>query len=587
MPGPRLPIALLCAAVLLSVSAGWANAPAARAADPTSSAGALEEPPPLEREEISNVPDAPTHITVVPGDGSLQVAWTDPQVDGGNRALAYDVVATPQTAGLAAPAVVTTAGDTFGVLIPSLINGLTYDVAVTAENEAGSSSPAVAVATPRTVPNAPAVRSVTAGDGSARVSWTPPSDNGGAPVSSYLISSEPSGAAVTVDSAATTVRVSSLKNGVATTFTVTASNAAGNGPPSNASAPVTPRGVARIVVRGQPARRVVYGTPSRVRATLVAKTGEGVPRQRMELLAKVRPSTRWRRVATGFTGTRGRVTFRTTLPASAKLRLKHPAGVVAAPDEAVRSVVVAKRVIVTKGQTRTRLGRPVIARGRIAPAQRAGSRVRLERRVSGSWKSVATGRMVTRERYRIRWNPPRVGRYVLRVVKSGDRRHAAGRSRRWHHRVAPETAADIAKDILRNDRITLATVHVSGGGYYGSAHDNIVDVANGRRARHSCHAGAPCGSTGIDIRLLHAVRDMGTRGKMTVSEIAGGVHAGRSAHYSGRGVDITWVDSHHVGWGANYEMVLKRCRAYRATEIFWPTNDPYGGHHNHVHCAWE
>ena len=83
------------------------------------------------------------------------------------------------------------------------------------------------------------------------------------------------------------------------------------------------------------------------------------------------------------------------------------------------------------------------------------------------------------------------------------------------------------------------------------------------------------------------MRDMGTRGKVTISEIAGGVHAGNSAHYSGRGLDINWVNGRHVGSGANHEMVVKRCRAYRAARIFSPTNDPHGGHHNHVHCEWE
>jgi hypothetical protein len=153
--------------------------------------------------------------------------------------------------------------------------------------------------------------------------------------------------------------------------------------------------------------------------------------------------------------------------------------------------------------------------------------------------------------------------------------------------VDPETAADIARDILHNKRIELARVHLSGGSYLGSAHQNVVDVANGRRARHSCHGGAPCGSSKIDLRVLSAIRDMGARRSLTVSELVGGVHSGGSAHYTGRAVDITWVNKRHVGSGGSYGMVVDLCRANGATRVFTPSNDPYGGHHNHVHCDWK
>lgn len=578
-------VAVLVAGIMLIMSAGWTVAPAAQAAGSMSSADeVVEEPTGTGTEAV--VPNSPTDVTVVSGDRSLQIGWSDPEADGGNRVLEYEIVASPNDPEIPTPPIVTVAGDTFAAVLSSLVNGATYDVTVTAKIEAGSSLPALATGTPRTVPRAPAVRSVTVGDRYAVVSWTPSSNDGGAPISAYVLRAEPSGTTLKVDGAATRGRVTSLKNGVPTRLTVTPVNAAGKGAPSGASAVVTPRGVARLVVTRQPARRVLYGTPSRVRAALVTKGAVGVPGQKVKLLAKVRPSTRWRRVASGTTGTRGRVTLRTRLPASAALRLRHPARIVAAPDARVRSVAVAKRVTVTAGRTQTRLGMPVVVRGRVAPAQRVGSRVRLQRRVSGSWRRVASGHMVTKGRYVIRWDPRRHGSYVLRVVKARDARREAGTSAPWRHRVNRETAVDVARDILRNKMITLEKVHVSGGGYFGSAHQNIVDVANGGRARHSCHGGAPCGSTWIDLRVLKTVRAMGDRGSLTVSEFVGGVHSSRSVHYSGRGVDINWVNGRHVGWGTSYGMVVERCRAYGASEIWSPSNDPYGGHHNHVHCGW-
>jgi hypothetical protein len=33
-------------------------------------------------------------------------------------------------------------------------------------------------------------------------------------------------------------------------------------------------------------------------------------------------------------------------------------------------------------------------------------------------------------------------------------------------------------------------------------------------------------------------------------------------------------------------MVVDVCHKHGASEVFSPSRDPYGGHHNHVHCAW-
>ena len=356
-------------------------------------------------------------------------------------------------------------------------------------------------------------------------------------------------------------------------------------PPAHAASPSTPA-VARFVVASQPAPRVVYGTQSKVVAALITGVGVGVPAQEVRLMAKVRPSTKWRGVASGRTDITGRVTLRATLPASAALRLRHPDSLIAAPDVDVRSVVVAKRITVSAGPTRTRLGKQVVIRGGVEPTQPIGSLVVLQQRAGGSWKRITSGRMITKNRYAIRWDPQRARTYVLRVRRRGDPLRAAGTSAAWRHRVDPETAAALARDILRNKRITLEKVHASGGSYLGSPHQNIIDVANGRPARHSCHGGAPCATSKIDLRVLSAVRDMGTRATVTVSEFVGGVHKSGSPHFFGRAVDINWVGGRHIGQGADYDMVVERCRAFGAIQIFTPSNDPDGAHHNHIHCAW-
>lgn len=330
----------------------------------------------------------------------------------------------------------------------------------------------------------------------------------------------------------------------------------------------------------------MYGGKTRVTAALRTVAGAAVAGKQVNLLARVSPSAHWRRVASGTTGARGRVTLPVSVSATSALRLRHPASSVRAGDAAVRRVAVAKRVTVAAAGTRTRMGAAVTVRGRVAPGQRVGSRVRLQRRVSGSWTSIASGRMTTRQRFAIRWEPTRVGGHVLRVARAGGSVRATGYSARWRHRIIAESAADIASDILRNGAITLATVHVGGIRDQATPEQNIVDTAAGRAARRSCHGNAPCGSVAIDLRVLRAIRAMGAKTTITVSEINGGHHAGGSAHYSGRAVDITWVNDRHVYRGTAYGMAVDVCRTHGASQILTPSNDPWGGHSNHVHCGW-
>jgi hypothetical protein len=94
------------------------------------------------------------------------------------------------------------------------------------------------------VPSAPVAPTVTAGAGRATVSWSAPGSDGGAPITSYLVTpvagSTPL-APVTVDAPATSVEVGGLANGTAHTFTVAAVTVAGTGASSPASGPVTPQ----------------------------------------------------------------------------------------------------------------------------------------------------------------------------------------------------------------------------------------------------------------------------------------------------------------------------------------------------------
>ena len=91
------------------------------------------------------------------------------------------------------------------------------------------------------VPSAPLSPVATAGNAQASVAFTAPLTDGGATIAGYTVTSSPGG--FTSTGASSPLVVTGLTNGTAYTFTVVATNAAGNSSASAASAAVTPRTV--------------------------------------------------------------------------------------------------------------------------------------------------------------------------------------------------------------------------------------------------------------------------------------------------------------------------------------------------------
>ena len=88
-----------------------------------------------------------------------------------------------------------------------------------------------------TAPGAPASIAADPGDSEAVVTWTAPTDNGGAVITNYTVTSSPGDRYCTWTSGPLTCTVTGLTNGTEYTFIVTATNSAGTSDPS-----VTARG---------------------------------------------------------------------------------------------------------------------------------------------------------------------------------------------------------------------------------------------------------------------------------------------------------------------------------------------------------
>jgi hypothetical protein len=111
-------------------------------------------------------------------------------------------------------------------------------------DQAGNASTNAAPTVPRSftvnavAPGAPTIGTATAGDTQASVTFTAPASTGGAAITGYTVTANPGGATGT--GAGSPITVTGLTNGVAYTFTVTATNSAATGAASAASNSITP-----------------------------------------------------------------------------------------------------------------------------------------------------------------------------------------------------------------------------------------------------------------------------------------------------------------------------------------------------------
>lgn len=246
--GPAITVTGIAATAVSHTITGLANGTytfQVRAVN-TVGAGPLSAPSNTVTVATAQLPAAPTAVVATRGDSSVSLTWIAGS-DGGSPISGYQIQV---RLGARVVRSVGITGAVTSTTVTGLIVGRTYTFRVRAVNALGlgvlsaASNPITVV----TVPRAPLLRSVRSGaPGGARtvvVAWTPPSFNGGAPITRYQVSAyDRAGSAVqsvTLGPGARS-RTFTFATGGPFRFDVRAINEVGVGAPSVRSAPVFAR----------------------------------------------------------------------------------------------------------------------------------------------------------------------------------------------------------------------------------------------------------------------------------------------------------------------------------------------------------
>ncbi len=208
------------------------------------------------RFDVITNPTPPQMVSAAPGNsaagsGQATVSFAAPSFNGGAAITLYTAscAASGQTTRTASAA-------TSPIVVNSMTNGVQYSCTVTATNSSGfvSAPSSAALVTPRTTPGAPTLNSLTAGNGSITLNFSPPASDGGSPITSYrAVCVEQFGMGGNLQSGpASPLTVTGLVNGEPHDCYVLAANA------------VPGFGPASAILVGTP--RTVPGTPNSVTA---------------------------------------------------------------------------------------------------------------------------------------------------------------------------------------------------------------------------------------------------------------------------------------------------------------------------------
>ena len=203
-------------------------------------------------------PSAPTITSVVGTDQTLTVNWTA-GFNGGSALTGHRVCVNRS---IGRPICVSASGKVRSIVVPGLVNGARYDVALTATNIAGGVT-VTSTGVPSTIPDIPNIVSATRRPGAVDLVWEAPRFDGGAALVKYQLCA--GSTCVNVGAAATTGSITGLTNGLTYALTVKAFNVHGASDSESASielpgAPSAPE--VRSVVGADGSLTIRWGTPT-------------------------------------------------------------------------------------------------------------------------------------------------------------------------------------------------------------------------------------------------------------------------------------------------------------------------------------
>ena len=172
-------------------------------------------------------PSAPTINTINPAPTQLSVVFTPPTSNGGSPITNYEYSIVTDGAFAFAGTI------TSPITITGLIEGTPYQVTIRAINSVGvgANSNTFSVSTTTRPPSAPTINNIVVRNTELSVQFTPPTDNGGSPITDYQYST-----GTGFSSANTTTSpllITGLTNGTLYPVTIRAVNSAGTGKDSN------------------------------------------------------------------------------------------------------------------------------------------------------------------------------------------------------------------------------------------------------------------------------------------------------------------------------------------------------------------
>ena len=121
--------------------------------------------------------------------GVITIMWNPPVDNGGSSIVRYNVVLTRHSDNATIGTCQVDMPADLVCTFPDLVTGIGYDASITSTNATGTSDPSVNdhLLTPIGVPDHPNAITVTPGDNKFVITWTPPTNNGGATVTGYTV----------------------------------------------------------------------------------------------------------------------------------------------------------------------------------------------------------------------------------------------------------------------------------------------------------------------------------------------------------------------------------------------------------------